>query len=123
GAQYIAGLEPDLLGEAMVWRVLSKDGSSAGPYFDRVFERAERHAVRTGFAVLGRLSEDHKEAEGWIARVLEAYWPFFLAHPAAFARDTADALANLLGLLEALGRPVSPELLERRAAVAAQLGG
>jgi hypothetical protein len=54
---------------------------------------------------------------------LDAYWPFFLARPAAFARDTADALDNVVGLLEALGRPVSPELLERRAAVGAQLGG
>src|SRR5262249_43624703 len=70
GAQYVGGLEPDLLGEAMVWRVLSKAGSSAGPYLDRVFEHAEQRAVRTGFEVLGRLSEDHKEAEDWIARVL-----------------------------------------------------
>ncbi|MFT3769331.1 MAG: tetratricopeptide repeat protein [Minicystis sp.] len=68
--QYASGLEPDLVGEAMVWRVLSMDGADAGPYLDRVFEGATDQALRTGFAVLGRLSEDHKEADGWIARVL-----------------------------------------------------
>jgi tetratricopeptide (TPR) repeat protein len=35
-----------------------------------VFEGAEAQALRTGFAVLGRLSEDHEEAAGWIAQVL-----------------------------------------------------
>jgi hypothetical protein len=52
---------------------------------------------------------------------VEAYWPFFLAHPDAFARNTATILDNLLRLLETLGRPAPPELLERRAAVAAHL--
>src|SRR5262249_43193786 len=61
-AQSIAGLEPDLLGEGMVWRVLSNEGVGAGPYLDRVFERAEPQAGRQGFAVLGRLSEDHSAA-------------------------------------------------------------
>ncbi len=68
--QYVVGLEPDLLGEAMVWRVLSKEGASAGAYLDRVFEGATEQALRNGFAVLGRLSEYKKEAEGWIGHVL-----------------------------------------------------
>ena len=65
GQRYIGGLEPDLLGEAMVWRVLdpsSQEAADAGPYLDRVFEGADAQAIRTGFTVLGRLSEDHAEA-------------------------------------------------------------
>ena len=68
--QHVNGLEPDLLGEAMVGRVLSKEGPGAGAYLDRVFEGATDQAIRTGFAVLGRLSENNKKAEGWIAQVL-----------------------------------------------------
>src|SRR6185437_7574018 len=45
--------------------------ADAGPYLDRVFEGADAQAIRTGFTVLGRLSEDHEEAGGWIARVLD----------------------------------------------------
>ena len=69
-ARHVSGLEPDLLGEAMVWRVLDKEGSDVGAYLDRVFDGATDQALRTGFAVLGRLSEDRKEAEGWIAHML-----------------------------------------------------
>jgi hypothetical protein len=35
-----------------------------------VFDGAAERAVRTGLEVLGRLSEGHKQADGWIARVL-----------------------------------------------------
>jgi nucleoside phosphorylase len=69
--QHVGALEPGLLGEAMVWRALSREGVGAEPYLNRVFEGADGRAIRTGFAVLGRLSEEHEEAEGWIARVLE----------------------------------------------------
>jgi tetratricopeptide (TPR) repeat protein/nucleoside phosphorylase len=69
-AHYVSGLEPDLLGEVLVWRVLSKEGNGAGSYLDLVFEGATDRAIRTGFSVLGRLSEDHKEADSWIAHVL-----------------------------------------------------
>jgi nucleoside phosphorylase len=67
----ISGLEPDLLGEAMVLRALRGEGAGAGPYLDRVFDGADGEAIRTGFAVLGRLSEDHIDAGEWIARVLD----------------------------------------------------
>jgi tetratricopeptide (TPR) repeat protein/nucleoside phosphorylase len=70
GAAYVSGLEPDLLGEAMVWRALSKEGAGAEAYLDRVFQGATEKGLRTGFAVLGRMSEERKEAEGWIAHVL-----------------------------------------------------
>jgi nucleoside phosphorylase/tetratricopeptide (TPR) repeat protein len=67
----ISGLEPDLLGEAMVLRTLRGEGAGARRYLDRVFEGAEGEAIRTGFTVLGRLSEDHTDARGWIAQVLD----------------------------------------------------
>jgi tetratricopeptide (TPR) repeat protein len=67
----ISGLEPDLLGEAMVLRALRGEGAGAGPYLDRVFDGADGEAIRTGFTVLGRLSEDHMDAGGWIARMLD----------------------------------------------------
>lgn len=67
----IGGLEPDLLGEAMVWRALSGEGAGAGPYLDKLFDGADSETIRTGFTVLGRLSENHKEAEVWIARILD----------------------------------------------------
>jgi hypothetical protein len=40
-------------------------------------------------------------------------WPFFLRLPAVFERNTGTMLGNLHNLLAALGRPPSPELLER----------
>src|SRR5262249_53717346 len=53
---------------------------------------------------------------------LDAYWRFFLAHPAAFASTTAITLDYLLALHQSLGRPPSPELLQRKAALDAHLG-
>jgi hypothetical protein len=53
---------------------------------------------------------------------LDAHWPFFLAHPAAFTPNTASRLDNLFSLLQSLGLPPSPELLQRRAALDAHLG-
>ncbi len=37
GQRYIGGLEPDLLGEAMVWRALSQEAAATGPFLDRVW--------------------------------------------------------------------------------------
>jgi nucleoside phosphorylase/tetratricopeptide (TPR) repeat protein len=68
--KYVGGLEPDLLGEAMVQRALSGEGGGAEAYLRRVFEGASAEAIRTGFTVLGRLSEDHEDATAWIAQVL-----------------------------------------------------
>ncbi len=68
---YAGGLEPDLLGEAMVLRTLIKEPTEVGPYLDRIFESADQGALRTGFEVLGRLSGDHPEAGEWISRILD----------------------------------------------------
>jgi nucleoside phosphorylase len=68
---YAGGLEPDLLGEAMVLRTLTKEQTEAGPYLDRVFEGADPGALRTGFEVLGRLSGDHPKAREWISLILD----------------------------------------------------
>lgn len=74
GVEYVSGLEPDVLGEAMVWRTLVGLKGEAGVYLDEVFEGAEERALRTGFEVLGRLSAmeaRRQPMEAWIARLLE----------------------------------------------------
>lgn len=110
---YISGLEPDLLGEAMVLRTLKNEGTEAGPYLDRAFEDVDNRAMRTGFEVLGRLSGDHPEAGEWIARVLSRYvaqraLPAFQAALAIVEADSPGERAahSLLGihLAKALAR-------------------
>ncbi len=72
---YIAGLEPDLLGEAMVWRTLSRipqEGDSPDDFLNGVFDGVTNDRVRTGFEVLGRLSEDHPvEVGAWLRDLLQ----------------------------------------------------
>jgi nucleoside phosphorylase len=69
---YLTGLEPDLLGEAMVLRALRNDDAAPDDFLTQVFEGAGEQALRTGFEVLGRLSTKHaEEARGWIACVLD----------------------------------------------------
>jgi nucleoside phosphorylase len=112
----ISGLEPDLLGEAMVLRTLRGEGAGAGPHLDRVFEGAGGEAIRTGFTVLGRLSEDHMEARGWIARVLardvarRALDAF--AATKIVGEQTAHAAIGMV-LAEALEREGTIEIAER----------
>ncbi len=86
---YVKGLAPDLLGEAMVLRVLRKQGSAAGRFLDRIFEDAEERALRTGFVVLGHLSADHPHETGhWIAHLLETH----VEHHAVVALEAAKAV-------------------------------
>jgi nucleoside phosphorylase/tetratricopeptide (TPR) repeat protein len=116
GQRYVGGLEPDLLGEALVWRALSQDAAAAGPYLDRVFEGADSQAVRTGFTVLGRLSEVHEEAAAWIARVLapDVAWRALEAFAAAKTVGERTAHAALgMELARALEREGTVELAER----------
>ena len=69
---YVGGLEPDLLGEAMVLRTLRKQDDAARKLLDLVFDGADEHAIRTGFEVLGRLSADHADEAGrWMGQLLE----------------------------------------------------
>ncbi len=116
GQRYIGGLEPDLLGEAMVWRALSQEGTAAGPWLDRVFEGAEPQAVRTGFTVLGRLSEDHEQAAGWIARVLARDVAGRAMDAMAAAKTVGERTAHAalgMELYRALEREGTVELAER----------
>ncbi len=116
GQRYLGGLEPDLLGEAMVWRALSQEGAGAGPYLDRVFEGADAQAVRTGFTVLGRLSEDHEEVAGWIARVLARDVAGRAMEVFAAAKTVGETTAHAalgMELARALEREGALELAER----------
>ena len=116
GSDYLGGLEPDLLGEAMVWRALSQEGAAAGPWLDRVFEGADPQAIRTGFTVLGRLSEDHEEAAGWIARVLARDVAGRAMEAFAAAKTVGERTAHAalgMELARALEREGTVELAER----------
>ena len=44
---------------------------------------------------------------------VDALWPFFVAIPAAFARDTRMMLSGLLVCLKVLGRPPGAATVER----------
>ncbi len=112
--KHAGGLEPDLLGEAMVWRVLCGEG--AGPWLDRVLDGAGAEAVRTAFTVLGRLSEDRPGAAAWIARALDRNvagraWEAFEAAKVVGER-TAHALLGM-ELAKALEREGTIELAMR----------
>ena len=116
GQRYLAGLEPDLLGEAMVWRALSQESDAAGPWLDRVFEGADAQAIRTGFTVLGRLSEEHEEAAGWIARVLARDVAGRAMEAFAAAKTVGERTAHAalgMELARALEREGTAELAER----------
>lgn len=67
---HVGGIEPDLLGEALVRRTLSKAGATANAFLDRVLAGANVYAIRTAFTVLGRISEEDEAAARWIASVL-----------------------------------------------------
>ena len=69
---YLSGLEPDLLGETLVARVLS-DRNTRQDYLDKVFAGAVETALRNGFIVLARIAlREGKQAEAWIKLVLDA---------------------------------------------------
>ena len=74
--RYLPGLEPDLLGEAMVTRVAVLRGDADVPgrdvWIDRVFGAADdEQALTTGFTVMGRASvTDGAVVRTWIAGLL-----------------------------------------------------
>ena len=119
GRGYLGGLEPDLLGEAMVHETLSMEGCDAGAYLDRVLERAGDDALRTAFVVLGRLLDDQpQDAEPWIEHVLSrdvanrGMAAFETAK--AFGERTAHARLGMV-LARALEREGTIELAARMA--------
>jgi tetratricopeptide (TPR) repeat protein len=71
-AAYLGGLEPDLLGDAMVLRALLHEGADAGDWLDRVCRGADERGLRSAFTLLGRLSVEHpEETSHWITSLLE----------------------------------------------------
>ena len=67
---YLGGLEPDLLGEALIAAVLT-DANTPAAYLDQVFEDANETAFRNGFLALGRISLHREtEARAWLQRLL-----------------------------------------------------
>jgi nucleoside phosphorylase/tetratricopeptide (TPR) repeat protein len=67
---HLGSLEPDLLGEALVHRVLSPAGGWRG-VLRAALEDAGARAIETGLVVLGRLSVRYPEEAGtWIDEVL-----------------------------------------------------
>jgi len=99
---YLAGLEPDLLGEELVARVLVHD-ETPSDYLMLVFDGASDAEVRQGFLVLGRLgfrgSEDR--CLDWIGSVLNAD----LSKRVGLALDAALTLTRETALAP-LGRAV-----------------
>jgi tetratricopeptide (TPR) repeat protein len=70
--RYMSGLEPDILGEALVADVLS-DANTPGDYLDCVFENAGETALIKGVVTRGRISRRREtEAREWLRRVLDA---------------------------------------------------
>jgi tetratricopeptide (TPR) repeat protein len=115
GAQdvYLSGLEPGLLGEALVARVLS-DRNTRQDYLEKVFAGAVETALRTGFVVLTRMAlRRGKEAETWMKQVLDAD-VLVRAKPAfeaVLTLGTETACVPLgLALAEALEREGTTEL-------------
>jgi len=61
---YVAPMEPDVLGEAMVFRVLSAF-ANPGNYLAKVFTDNSDAALQAAFLLLGRLSAEKGEGEIW----------------------------------------------------------
>ncbi|MEP7126259.1 MAG: hypothetical protein ABJE95_35335 [Byssovorax sp.] len=68
---YVGSLEPDLLGEAMVVRALSKEDDGADGLLTHIFQGRDEAAIESGLIVLARASLNHQqEASAWMDRVL-----------------------------------------------------
>ncbi|MFO0874943.1 MAG: tetratricopeptide repeat protein [Phycisphaerales bacterium] len=73
-ADFIAGLEPDLLGEALTARTLR--AASPAAYLEAVFDGAGIDAIAHGFTVLGRIAlRGEARAQEWMRQLLDADLP------------------------------------------------
>jgi tetratricopeptide (TPR) repeat protein len=107
-SRYLAGLEPDLLGEALVWSVLTDPENQPQTFLEQVFTGADEAALGNGFVVLGRISlQDPTVAAPWLDGMLKVDVPG-RARPAfyaALALGTHTAFSPLgLILAQALER-------------------
>ena len=109
--EYVAGLEPDLLGETLVAQTLwgPKEHTRDRPqnYLECVFADEEVETVAQGFTVLGRIElassddEDAQKAQKWFERLLEVNLPVH-AEPALKAaialgeKSAYSALGDIL---------------------------
>jgi tetratricopeptide (TPR) repeat protein len=114
---YIGALEPDLLGEAMVFRTLCREDDGAEALLTHVFEGCHEDAIENGFVVLARLSIKHEaEASAWIDRVvrqdLAGRALAALKAAKAASKDSAHALLGMV-LAKALTREGTKEIAER----------
>ena len=72
---WLAGLEPDVLGEALVARVLS-DPETPGDYLEQVFNGVGQSALVNGFVLLGRISLwNEVQGKAWLTALLSADVP------------------------------------------------
>ncbi len=67
---YVTPLEPDLLGEALVYGALSTTGN-AKQTLQALFSDDDQGALQTAFATFARISSDHDDVESWVVAVLE----------------------------------------------------
>ncbi len=69
---YMRGLEPDLLGERLVAKILS-DVETPGDVLERVFRGSSEAALQSGFEVLGRIAASRRDeaSTGWLAQLLD----------------------------------------------------
>jgi tetratricopeptide (TPR) repeat protein len=69
---YIDSLQPDLLGEAMVLRLIRAKSKRSTDYVTRVFDQAPKVQLQRGFEILGRIGTDNQEeAKPWIRDLLK----------------------------------------------------
>jgi tetratricopeptide (TPR) repeat protein len=74
--RYLGGLEPDLLGETLVWSVLTDPENQPQTFLEQVFTGAGEAALGNGFVILGRISlQDPAVAEPWLTGMLKADVP------------------------------------------------
>lgn len=121
GYTFLSGLEPDLLGESMVWRtlnILRERGDSVEAFLERVFEDATEQALVTGFELLHRLSENHSSdlIRRWVVSLLDGNLAVravpTLEASKAIGRRTAHAFLGM-ELASALEREGTLELAEQ----------
>ena len=110
---YLAGLEPDLLGEALVADVLM-DVNTPDTYLNLAFQDTDDTQLRNGFTVLDRISLHHQtQVEQWVSRLLDVDVPGH-ARPALHAAMSLGELSAFapLGLVlsDALRREGTTEL-------------
>jgi tetratricopeptide (TPR) repeat protein/nucleoside phosphorylase len=96
---YVGSLEPDLLGEALVAKVLSDLETPRG-YLESVLQNADDVALENAFRVLGRLETRYPEAAAWIEQALATNVPrrapAALSATLSLGEETASASLGII---------------------------